>query len=106
MGQFVIACYRPLEGKAKQLQAIVKEHLPTLRREDLVTDRPAHVMQSADGTILEVFEWKSQAAIDAAHENKNVMALWDRFGQVCEYVPLAGLAEANQVFPPFAPVEL
>jgi hypothetical protein len=26
-------------------------------------------MKSADGTIIEVFEWKSAAAIAAAHEN-------------------------------------
>ena len=29
-------------------------------------------MRCRDGTIIEVSEWKSQAAIDAAHKNPNV----------------------------------
>lgn len=42
-------------------------------------------MRSADGSILEVFEWKSQEAINNAHTNENVLELWKRFEEVCEY---------------------
>ena len=62
MGVFVIAAYRPKKGK-----------------ERLVTDRPPYLMRAADGTFVEVFEWKSAAAIEAAHGNSAVQAMWARF---------------------------
>jgi hypothetical protein len=55
-------------------------------------------MQAADGTIVEVFEWRSAEAIQAAHANPAVQALWGEFGQACDYVPLSSLAEAHQMF--------
>ena len=46
MGQFTIAVYRPKPGKEAELLQVVKEHVPTLRREGLATDRVAHVMKA------------------------------------------------------------
>jgi hypothetical protein len=59
MGKFVIVAYRPRPGKEQELLQLTREHLPILRSEGLATDRPSYVMKSADGTIVEVFEWKS-----------------------------------------------
>src|SRR2546430_10664841 len=67
MGVFVIAAYRPKKGKERLLRDVLKDHLPILRKERLVTDRPPYLMRAADGTFVEVFEWKSAAAIEAAH---------------------------------------
>ena len=64
------------------------------------------VLRAADGTLLEIFEWVSQAAIDAAHENPAVLALWQRYEACCEYVTLGDLAEAKAMFPGFALVEV
>lgn len=36
-------------------------------------------MEAGDGTVVEVFEWKSQAAIDSAHTNPEVQRLWKFF---------------------------
>ena len=63
MGRFVIVAYTPKPGMAEQLMAAVRKHLRVLRAEELVTDRPASVMRAGDGTILEVFEWRSADAI-------------------------------------------
>jgi quinol monooxygenase YgiN len=62
-------------------------------------------MRSRDGTIVEVSEWKSREAIDAAHKSPKVLAMWDEFFAVCECVPLKTLAEANDTFAGFTPVE-
>ena len=70
-----------------------------------MTDRVPTIMRSRDGTIVEVSEWKSREAIDAAHKNPKVLAMWDKFFAVCECVPLKTLAEANDMFAGFAPVE-
>ncbi|PUZ25894.1 hypothetical protein DCC81_16730 [Chitinophaga parva] len=103
MSRIVIACYRPLPGKAAELEALMHTHLPTLKSEHLVTDRPSIMMKAADGTIIEVFEWISQAAIDAAHTNPAVLAMWEKYSACSEYVPAASIAETGQLFSNFAP---
>lgn len=101
MGRFVIAAYKPKPGKAGELKSVVASHLGVLRSESLVTDRPAYVMSAEDGTIVEVFEWVSAEAVAKAHSNPAVQKLWEAFGRVSDYVPLASLAEANQLFAEF-----
>ena len=104
-GICVIVAYRPQPGKEKELLELVRNRVPTLRKEGLVTDRVPAIMRSRDGTIVEVSEWKSQEAIDAAHRNPNVLAMWDKFFAICECVPLNTLPEAADMFAGFTPVE-
>jgi len=106
MGIMVIACYKPKEGKQGTLLEIVRRHVPILRMQGLVTDRKPLVLRAKDGTILEVFEWRSRDAIDAAHRNTGVKELWARFADACDHVPLGSLSEATEMFAEFAPVEL
>jgi quinol monooxygenase YgiN len=101
MGRFVIAAYSPKAGQQQALLRAVQKHLQILRAEKLVTERPAYVMKSANGTIVEVFEWRSAESIKQAHENPAVQALWAEFGAVCEYTRLAGLPEAQDMFAEF-----
>ena len=104
-GVCVIVAYRPKPGKEQELLELVRNRVPTLRKEGLVTDRVPTIMRSRDGTIVEVSEWKSQEAIDTAHRNPNVLAMWDKFFAVCECMPLNTLAEANDMFAGFTPIE-
>ncbi len=106
MGRFVIASYRPREGCEQQLHEIVREHLPVLRVEGLVTDREPYVMQARDGTVVEVFEWKSAQAIEEAHHNETVRKMWDRFNEVCDCVRLRDLAESDDLLAGFEPLNL
>ena len=62
-------------------------------------------MRARDGMIIEISEWKSREAIDAAHKNPNVLALWEKFFAVCDCVPLNRLAEAEEMFAGFEPVD-
>jgi quinol monooxygenase YgiN len=106
MGRFVIVAYAPKPGMADALLAAVRKHLQVLHAENLVTDRPAYVMRATDGTLLEVFEWRSAEAIAKAHATPAVQALWAEFGAACDYRPLSGLAECQQLFAEFEPVAL
>lgn len=100
----VIVAYRPKPGKGKELLDLVRSRVPTLRKEDLVTDREPTIMRARDGTIIEVSEWKSHEAIDAAHKNPNVLAMWEKFFAICDCVPFRTLAEAEEMFPDFEPL--
>ncbi len=106
MGRFVIVAYTPKPGMEGKLLAAVKKHLAVLRAEQLVTDRPAHVMRAGSGAIVEVFEWRSPEAIAKAHSNPAVAALWGEFDAACDYTPLDKLAECHQMFAEFDAVAL
>jgi len=104
-GVIVIVAYRPKPGKEKELLELVGSRVPTLKKENLVTDRTPTIMRAGDGTIIEVSEWKSKEAIDAAHKNPNVLAMWNKFFAVCDCVPLNTLTEAKEMFAGFEPIE-
>jgi hypothetical protein len=106
MGRCVIVAYTPKAGREEQLLAAVRKHLQVLRAEQLATDKPAYVMKAADGTIVEVFEWRSAEAIKQAHTNPAVASLWAEFGTACDYTPLMKLAECQQMFAEFDTVSL
>ncbi len=106
MGVMVIVAYRPRPGMEAWLLELTKEHAPILRGQGLATDRPAYIMRSVDGTIIDLFEWKSKAAIEAAHTNPVVLEMWERYAEVCEYVPLTGVKESSDLFAGFEPIDL
>jgi hypothetical protein len=104
MGRIVIVAYRPKPGKADELVRLTAGHLPLLRARGLITARAGIAMQAADGTVIEVFEWISPEAIEQAHADTEVQALWRRFGEVCDYVPVGQVPEAASLFSEFSPV--
>ncbi|MFQ5919014.1 MAG: putative quinol monooxygenase [Thermoplasmata archaeon] len=106
MGVMVISVYRPKPGKEARLLEVLKTHLPILRGEGFATERPSQVMRAEDGTMIEVFEWVSPEAIEAAHENAAVKAMWEAFEDACEYENLANLPEAQGPFASFEPINL
>jgi hypothetical protein len=105
-GRFLIAAFKPKPGCEKQLAGIVEKHWRVLQAERLVTDRPRYAMRAEDGTIVEVFEWRSAQAIEQAHSNPVVGALWAEFDAACDYVPLGTLAEAQHPFSEFKPLPM
>lgn len=104
MGRIVIVGYKPKPGKGEVLRSLARTHVQRLRAEGLVTSREGIIMEANDGTIIEVFEWKSKEAIESAHKNPAVQGLWREFSDVCDYVPVASIAEAKQLFSEFSPV--
>lgn len=103
MGKIVIATYKPKEGKEKALDSLVKNHVKVLRNQGLATLRPPMIMKSADGTIVEVFEWISKQAIEDARTNKDVQEYWNQYKEVCDIIPISDLIESNTSFSEFNP---
>src|SRR5450432_4611972 len=104
-GVIVIVAYRPKPGKGDKLLELVRGRVPTLLKEGLVTDRVPAIMRSRDGTIVEVSEWKSREAIEAAHKNPRVLAMWEKFFAICDCVPLKTLPEASDMFAGFESID-
>lgn len=103
MGRIVIACYIPKPGQAQALKELMQIHLAILKSQGLVTNREPIQMEARDGTIIEVFEWASSEAIEAAHHNPVVAEMWKQYAKVCEYVPIGDVPEASQMFSEFTP---
>jgi hypothetical protein len=106
MTRIVIACYRPKPGQQEALRALMQTHVATLRSLGLATKRAPITMQAKDGSFIEVFEWASADAIQAAHSHPVVLKMWEEYGKVCDYVPVSQMAEASQLFSDFTPVHV
>jgi quinol monooxygenase YgiN len=104
MERIVIVVYRPKKGKEEKLLQVINDHMPVLQRQGLITDRKPIVMRAKDKSIIEVFEWKSAEAIEEAHSNPEVLALWERFSEVCDYEIPVNVDEFHNLFSEFEPV--
>src|SRR4030095_6554349 len=102
--RIVIVAYKPKPGKEQELRQLALDHYYTNKNKDLVTDRIPVLMQAKDGTIVEVFEWKSRDAIEKAHSNKSVLQMWEQYNQVCDYIPIGSVEESSSLFSEFTPV--
>jgi len=100
----VIAAYRPKPGQQAALEVLARRHVPDLRAWGFATDRPALAMRATDGTIVEVFEWK-EGAVERAHTDPRVLAMWEQYGKVCAYITLRDMAESAEMFPAFTALE-
>jgi hypothetical protein len=105
MGRVVISCYRPKPGQQEALRGLMRTHVSTLRTAGLLTDRVPITVEAKDGTFVEIFEWASPEAIQAAHNHPVVLRMWEAYGQVCEYIPIAQVPEASQLFSEFTPFD-
>ena len=104
MGRIAVVGYKPKPGKADELEALMATHLPILMEEGLVSARDSIIMRSEDGTIIEVFEWKSIEAIKSAHSNLRVQELWQAYSSVCDYIPVSQVPEISSIFSEFTPL--
>ncbi len=105
MGDVVLVAYRPKPGCEAALLELLKDHVPHLRRLGLATNRPALALSGRDGIIVEMFEWEA-GAIATAHQQPEILQMWERYAAVCDYVPLNTLAEAADLFAQFKPMDL
>lgn len=104
MSVIVIVGYKPKPGKEADLEQLMKSHHSILKAENLVTERDSIIARAKDGTIIEIFEWVSSEAMQSAHENKKVLAMWQQYEAVCKYVPIAKVPESSELFSGFIPL--
>jgi len=104
--EVVFALYKPHEGKDEELRLIISRHLPVLRRLELITDRPAILAKSRNGTYIEIFEWRTAESAGFAHHHPEVAKVWEAMGAVCDMPLLESLEEVKERFPHFEPVSV
>ncbi len=102
--EVVIAVYRPKPGMDAAAREIISTHVPTLRSLGFVTSRPVTLLRAPDGSYLEIFEW-ADGCVDKAHHDPRVQAIWARFGETCDLLPIAALPGADHPFPHFTAVD-
>jgi hypothetical protein len=96
--QLAFAAYRPRNGAEAELVHLLREDLATLRRGGHVTARAAPLIRTDRGEFLVVLEWSTQHAVDDAHADPDVLAVWERKGQLADYVSLRDLAASDVPF--------
>jgi len=105
MERIVIVGYRPFQGKELELVNLAKRHWETLKKENLVSPRKPVIVKSKDGTVIEIFGWKSKEAMEEAHSNEAVQKMWAEYSKVCEYVPFGEVCESQDLFSEFSPLD-
>jgi hypothetical protein len=85
----VVCLYRVRSGGEAEFIELLKRHWPTLHRLGLATDEPARHFQGPEKKgggplFIEIFQWASEEHSRKAHENQEVMAVWDPMGRLTE----------------------
>ncbi|MBI3441140.1 MAG: hypothetical protein HY052_04965 [Proteobacteria bacterium] len=104
--EIVFALYKPQAGHEKELEKLVSKHFPTLKKYGLVTNRHPTVVRSKNGTIIEIFEWKSSAATREAHEHPAIAKIWEAMEKISTFVSLDSLEEAKKAMAHFEPIAI
>lgn len=104
MERIVIAAYKPIPGREEELEMLIRSHWQLLNEQNLVSDRKPIIVKAKDGTIIEVFGWKSKEAIDMAHKNPVVLKMWEDYARCCEYIPAGKIPELMELFSDFKPL--
>ncbi len=104
MGILVICSYKPHPDHEDEARLLMQGHVPLLREHDLITDRTVVQGTSADGTLVEIFEWQSAEKSRGAPAIAEIGAHWKAMSAVMDFVPLAGVPEAQHPFAHFTPL--
>jgi len=96
--ELAFAAYRRRSGSEGELVRLIAEEIATLRRRGHVTERPAPVVRTDRGELLVVLEWASPHAVDDAHADPEVLAVWERKARLGEYLAPGALAGADVPF--------
>lgn len=89
MKSHVALCtYRVKEHKEQEFLSLLRDHCPTLRQLGLVTDEPSPVFRGNDESgktfFVEILHWKSSDGHKFAEQMPEVLAIWEKMGQLVE----------------------
>jgi hypothetical protein len=104
MGILVICSYRAKPGREAEIRRLMGEHVPTLRKHGLVTERAVVQGEGADHGFIEVFEWVSEEKSRLAPTLPEVAQLWKSISEAADFVALSSLAETQRPFAHFKPI--
>ena len=84
----VLCMFRVVQGRQEELVKLCHEHDAVLRRLDLCSDEPAVLYVGQDDLsrpfVVKIFQWRSAAALKAAHEHPDVQMIWEAMEPLCE----------------------
>jgi len=83
----VICTFRVQPGQETAFEGLLARHWPTLRKLGLVTEKPTQLFKGSEeggSFYVEIFEWRSAQSAGLAHDQPEVMAIWEPMGGLCE----------------------
>ncbi len=103
----VICTFRVRADALDAFGELLRDHWPTLRRLELVTDRPEQRYLGAEHggeepVIVSIFEWVDAEAVARAHEHPDVAQIWEAMDPLCE----SRHGRLPMEFPHFEPLPL
>lgn len=98
MKRIMIVAYKPYKEKEEALKSLLFSQIETFRQENLLSDRDPWFLRSKDGMYLGIFEWRSQAVVDALESNPKVQEIWMRFDKICAFEKPASVGELQGMF--------
>jgi hypothetical protein len=101
MRHIALILYSPRKDREQELVEMLQNNIPVMRKLGLVTDREQIIARTKDGSILQVFEWKSEDSQDQAMAHPVCQEMWLKVGNISEFQKPAVLAEFNEVFSMF-----
>jgi len=89
MNSHIALCtYRVQQHKEEEFLNLLRKHCPTLRQLSLVTDEPSLLFRGIDESgksfFVELLHWKSKDGHKVAEQMPEVLAIWERMGQLVE----------------------
>jgi quinol monooxygenase YgiN len=86
--QIALCTYRVKEHQDQEFLRLLSNHYPTLRRLGLVTDEPSLLFRGTDESgksfFVEILHWKSRDGHKVAEQMPEVLAIWEKMGQLVE----------------------
>src|SRR5262245_3421205 len=83
-----LCTYRVKQNHEKEFAALLRKHAPTLRKLGLLTDEPSVLFRGQDESgksfFVEVLHWKSMDGHKIAEQMPEVLAIWEKMGQLVE----------------------
>ena len=100
MGLMGIVAYRAREGSERKLLSLIRRHAPLLKSLGGISEA-SFLMKSVDGSIIEVFEWRSMAAKKKAMQSPELWELWNEIELHGTKVKLSSVPECREVISNF-----
>ena len=93
-----LSAYRPRIDDRRSLEEHLRQEVEALRSRGHITHRPVPICRTEAGEYLVVLEWSTTTAVDDAHADAAILAIWERKAQLFEYVGVGELARASVPF--------
>jgi len=100
-----IIVYKPYKGREQELLPAVKASYVDLVKSDYVTRDAPKLMKTTNGSIILIFDWKSEEMINRAQADPIIQNHWMKLAKLCEFEKSANLVEFQQPFSQFEAIE-